>query len=346
MVLRQQRGAETPVAPVVIERALVQVMLADEGYQNYRARFLFTRLGARTLDLEMPAPLSGLNLEAMLDGKKLTQIQTVDSSGKVVDNGTILRLALEPDLYTRPVLLDLRYQLAPARTRSKGVFHTTLAAPEPHGEVFVGRVRWQVVLPQGWLAFHLGGGYQAEQRWEWHGGLLSPRPWVSGADLERWLGAAPIADDVPADDVTPGLVCSRSDLAPFSIVQMPQQGWLLLCSLLFLAVGLGLAFASMPRAVFWGIVIALGVGAVYLSITVPSLMPALAYGCEPGAVVLILIFAVGWLLQQHYRRQVVFLPGFTRVKTAVPAAAREGATHARREPSTIDAPLKRESSLS
>ena len=50
------------------------------------------------------------------------------------------------------------------------------------------------------------------------------------------------------------------------------------------------------------------------------------------------------MLQQHYRRQVVFLPGFSRLK-AGSSLVRDG-SHARpREPSTIDAPRLSESAL-
>lgn len=346
LALKQQRSAESPLASVVIDRALIQVTLADEGYQTYRARFLLARLGSRHLDLEMPAPLSGLNLEVTLDGKKVP-IQTLDASGKVVDNGTVLRLNIEPDLYTRPVILDIHYQLAPGRSRSKGMFHSTLTPPEPRGDVFLGRVRWQVVMPQGWLALHLGGGYQAEQRWEWHGGLLSARPALNAADLERWLGTSVSLDDASADDSAPGLVCGRADLSSFSILQVPQQGWLLISSLLFLSVGLCLAFTNIPRSLFWFAIALLGGGAAYLSITWPSLVPALIYGCEPGAAVLLIILVVQWMLHRHYHRQLVFLPGFTRVKAGASSLLREGpATRTRGEPSTVDVPrIKKESSF-
>lgn len=345
LALRQHRSAEAAVASVVIDRALVQVTLADEGYQNYRARFLIARVGARHVDLEMPAPLSGLNLEVTLDGKKVTQIQTLDVSGKVADNGTVLRLGVEPDLYTRPVILDVHYQLAPGRARSKGVFHTTLAPPEPRGDVFLGRVRWQVITPQGWMALPLGGGYGTEQRWEWHGGLLSPRPAASTADLERWLGIP--HDDTAVEEGATGLVCSRAELSAFSIVLVPQQGWLLVCSIQFLVVGLCLSFMSIPRGVFWFAIALLGVGAAYLSVTWPSLVPAFVYGCEPGAAVLLIILMVQWMLHKHYHRQLVFLPGFTRVKGSASSLMRDGPiTRTRGEPSTVDVPrAKKESSF-
>jgi hypothetical protein len=293
----------------------------------------------------MPAPLSGLNLEVLLDGKKVSQLQSLDATGKVVDNGTMLRLPIDPELYTKPVILDLKYQLAPGRSRGRGPFYIALTPPEPRGDVYLGRVRWQVTLPHGWLAMHVGGGSQTEQRWEWHGGLLTPGPATSPADLERWLGATASTDD-GSEDSAPALVCSRSELETLSVLQVPQQLWLLVCSLIFLASGLCLAFAPIPRGLFWATVALLGVAVCYVTVAWPSVVPALIYGCEPGAAVLLIVLAVQWMLHKHYHRQVVFLPGFTRVKAGPSSLVRDGVTtRARTEPSTVDVPRKKDSAF-
>jgi hypothetical protein len=60
----------------------------------------------------------------------------------------------------------------------------------------------------------------------------------------------------------------------------------------------------------------------------------LLYGALPGAAALALVLSVQWFLHQRYRRQVVFMPGFTRLKSNS-SLLRSGP---RAEPSTVDAP--------
>lgn len=343
------------LAPVVIDRTLVQAVVADGGYQNYRARFLLGRLSTRHLDIEFPAPVASLNVALALDGKT-PRSQTVDAAGKEVENGAIIRLNVEPGLYHKPVILDVRYQIAPGRTRGnhflQSVFYPPVIrvprdASGARSDVFLGRVRWQVGMPSGWIFLFHNGGYSSELRWDWRGALLAPRSSVSGLDLERWLGGAgAVADETPpTDESMTNLVCWRSELEPLQLVQVPQQGWLLGCSLLFLALGLTLSFAKVPRGLFWTALVAIGLAVAYTGISWPSVLPIIVYGCEPGIVVLLVVLSIQWMVQQHYRRQVVFLPGFSRVR-ASSTLMRDGShTSRQREPSTVDAPRLSESSL-
>src|SRR5207302_1065372 len=83
----------------------------------------------------LPAPVASLNVALALDGKT-PRYQTVDAGGKEVENGSIIRLNVEPDLYHKPVILDVRYQIAPGRTRGnhflQSVFYPPLiSVPRP-----------------------------------------------------------------------------------------------------------------------------------------------------------------------------------------------------------------------
>jgi hypothetical protein len=75
----------------------------------------------------------------------------------------------------------------------------------------------------------------------------------------------------------------------------------------------------------------------------PMALANVAYGCEPGAVVLVAFAAVQWLLHERYRRQVVFLPSFSRGR-AGSSLLRAGAQRPHGEPSTVDAPPRAGSS--
>jgi hypothetical protein len=158
--------------------------------------------------------------------------------------------------------------------------------------------------------------------------------------LERWFTAA----DVDAESVGPAaeLVCSDAALEPLVVLHLPQQIWMLSCSLLFLGVGLTLYFAALPRVVFWGLVVVIGVAVLTAGLFWPSLLPVLAYGCEPGTVVLVAVIGIQWLVQHRYRRQLVFMPGFSRLapgSSIVRNATTPSSSQRRRgDPSTVDGP--------
>jgi hypothetical protein len=310
---------------VVVDRALIQVVVDPGGQQTYRARFLVSRLKTRSLDVELPAPVADLNPEVFLRGQPLTRLQTVEG-------GNVLRLVLDPDLYRQPLILEVRYQ-ASTSLPGNGAFRTTLYPPRLQGDVFLNRVRWQVNVPSGWVNLYQGGGYTSEQRWDWQGGLLTPHSAVTGADLEHWLTAPAesVAMTQGPDLADPSLVCWRTALEPVYLAHLPQQAWLLICSLVFLGLGLGISFAPLPRGLLWTTVAFLAVAAMLGAIWWPSVLPTVIYGCEPAAVVLILVLLFQWLLHRRYRHQVVFLPGFTRVKTGS-SLVRGGRAALAREP--------------
>jgi hypothetical protein len=119
------------------------------------------------------------------------------------------------------------------------------------------------------------------------------------------------------------------------IWHFPRQFWLLGCSALILAIGLVLGLVS-SRIFFWLMVlVVVGIG-IGVGLAWPALLPNLVYGGQPGLVVLVVILAIQWMLQERYRRQVVFMPGFTRLKSNS-SLIRSGAARSR-EPTTVDAP--------
>ncbi len=350
LLLELKEQAALPVAPVVIDHTLIQVAVADEGSQSYRARFLVSRLNARHLDIEFPAPLALLTPELFLDGKKITRLQALPAGSQGNEAGSILRLPMEPELFHKPALLEVRYRITPALAKGASRWATVLAPPVPQGEVLLGRVRWQVALPPGWVPIYQSGSQLSGQRWHWLRGLLVPRPAATTADLERWLTAGTTAAGSGREGVTNGddlrasLESWQTVLRPVSIIHAPNQLWLFACSALLLGVGLGLMYAPLSRRQFGVVLIGLGVAVGLAAVWWPGVVPAVLYGCEPGLVVLLVILVVWWMLQRRYRRQVVFMPGFTRLKTGSSLVRRDSNNRPRGEPSTVDAPTKRESS--
>lgn len=330
------RLADTPTLPSVhVERTLIRAAVADSGYQTYRVWFLLRRLVGPHLDVELPAPLPAVDLRAALrpeGGSAMTL--TPDA----VEEGRTARLRLPAEAAHGLSMLELTYRL-PGRG---GPLHTVLSPPVLRGEGERGPVRWQVTLPPTLVPLPLDA--DLEQRWGWRGWLLAPRSALGDAALEQWFfaGTELGGDLTPATAGTQssGLVC-WGGFTPLRIVYAPQQAWLLLCSLTLLILGLALYFLSPSSRLFWPVVVLLTAVVGTTVLLWPGVLSAVVYGCEPGVLVLLLVLGIPWMLHQRYRRQVVFMPGFTRVRAGSSLIRNGGSGSGQRprgEPSTVDVP--------
>lgn len=325
----------SPLARFVADRALVSAAVTTEGFQLYRMRCWLSKLSGRHLDLDLPAPPASIKMEASLSEKRLLW-QTVPA------NPLRVRLPLEPDLFRPPVLLDLTYEIPPSRTDGGSFLIHRLKAPVFADDFLVDHVRWSIVLPSGWLPLTTSANYVMDQRWSLQGWLFGPRPAYSGQDLEAWLAGNP--DAAPARDAEPALVCRGNALEPLAVAAFPKQAlWILGCSLLFLVVSLPLLLAAWPRGLVWVAAALIAVAVVSVAVAWPSVLRVVAYGCQPGICVLLGVLVLHWMLQERYRRQIVFLPGFSRV-TGGSSLIRAAAAGRPREPTTVDAPAKMEGS--
>jgi hypothetical protein len=316
-------------AALVVDRALFRVTVSEDGQQEWRAEYRVSRLLTGSVEVAWPAPPEGLDLRVTLDGKPV--------------RWTSAGLDLEPYLFAdgsfRPPparFLNIAYKMPGDRAVGGWHVQSTFTPPFLLGKVLYRQIRWQVTLPPGWVSLSHDGGHFAEQKWAWRGRLLGPRPAVSPADLARWFGGPEGAAGESPDE--PNLVCWQSSARVLRVTHLPTQVWLLLCSLAFIVLGLALFWAPVPRGVFWSFLVLVGLVCALGSVVEPQLAAAVAFGCEPGLVVLALVLGVQWVLQRRYRRQVVFMPGFTRLKTGSSLLRGGKANRPRGEPSTIDAP--------
>jgi hypothetical protein len=342
LVLRLSDAGTVPSAGVTVERALIRATVEQAGQHRYWASFRLSQLRAPHLDLELPAAPSALGLKVLLDGVAVPWHPVPDGGG--ADTTRLARLTISPHLLARPAVLDVIYQITPSLPAARGsgyalgnvALQTTLHAPQLRG-CDHGPVRWDVRLPANWVPIYTGGGFQFEQRWGWRGWLLAPQPAVGSAELEHWFAGdtAERPPEAQADAGPPSVVCWRTDLEPLRLNHAPQQAWLLVCSLAVLAIGLGLYFLLVQRGLYWPVVVLLGVVAALVGLVWPNVLAVIFYGCQPGLVVLLLVFTVLWLLQRRYRRQVVFLPAFTRTKSG--SSLIRSSHRPRGEPTTVDA---------
>jgi hypothetical protein len=324
-----------------VTRALIQVTVGSSGYQNYWGWFQVKTAGNKTLDVKFPAPLTALNLRVFVDGKPAQPVG-VDESGMAAEAADIARIPIGTAGESGQAVVKVEYQLPPGRTGGSGLLQTALQPPVMRGDPGWYPVRWLISLPSSWLPLDADSSFRAEQDWKIRGWLLGPRAVASGADSEGWsFGAEAAGLPATPEGDTKGplaLVGWQNAPGPLRLTHAPQQGWLLACSLTVLALGLAVGLLKWPRGLGWLVALGGALAAAALGLLRPQLLAALAYGIEPGLLVLALVLAMQWLLHQRYRRQVVFLPGFQRGKPGSSIQRVGSSNRPRGEPTTVDAP--------
>lgn len=312
------RGVET--APMLADRALIHVRIEEDGSQDYRARFHVSKFLVRRLRIELPQAASACLKSATLNGAALSW----EADPR---NFNVANISVEPGLINGAALLELKYLVTP---EGASPWRPLLRPPVWIGDVHFTRIRWQIDLAGAGLAIPWGPELRAESRLGLTGWLLGPTPALNNAELDAWLtGQNSMEPPAPVS-----LVLDQRRLEPAALLLMARPLWLLLCSGAVLLLGLVLLLTHAPRFLAWlcaGLVV---LGLFALAWLYPALLGYLFYGAQPGLVAFILLCGVQWLIRQNYRRQMVFLPGFSRLK----AGSSLTKAPVTREPSTIDAP--------
>jgi hypothetical protein len=357
LTLRLGQTGEGAPATVLVERALVRATVVEGAGHFYHASFRITQLSTRYLDVELPVVVTSSTFKAWFDDPARQMINKQidwEIPGDQEPRGRVARLRLDPKSMTPSSILHLSYELPPAAQFAQGgrvggvALQSVLQPPVLRGEP--GRVltRWLIQLPANWVVLGPEGGSGSERTWVRRGWLLAPQLTLSAADLERWFLNGTSTGQEPDGSGAPSLVCWRTGLQPVTVAHVPQQGWLLVCSLLLLVLGLiiyclsrlgGQGGFSPTR--FWMALALLALTLLTAGVFWPTLVAAIVYGSEPGLVVLVVACLFQWLLQERHRRQIVFLPSFSRARSGSSMVrAGKGSSNQRApgEPSTVDEP--------
>jgi hypothetical protein len=181
--------------------------------------------------------------------------------------------------------------------------------------------------------------------------LLAPES-TTGVDRtwtrRNWLLASSLSGppELRNDDEPAALVCWRDESERIVLTHVSQFAWLLVCSLGFFVIGWGLYWSALSQssersrfARFLPILLLVALAIAISALFWPTTLCAIVYGCQPGAVVFLAFLGVQWLMHQRYRRQIVFLPSFSRGRTGS-SLIRRTTSHRppSGEPSTVDAP--------
>jgi hypothetical protein len=316
--LRLQDAPAAAQSDVVMDRGVIQVQVDDEG-QLYRARFWIRKFNAQHVELEFPQPVSTLAPNVYLNGKRVNGVR----------NGVVLRVPVPAGLGAKPVYLDVEYRLRAELLDEEPFWQTEFHPPLFRGNVFLPRVGWHVYLKPEWTALVGGDNSVLDYHWAFHNGLMKPEPPAIN-EFEDWKGA------LAHQNGPPTVVFWRPSLGPVRVAHAPWQVWILLCSGLVLLVGLMINFTSLSRFVFWLLLGAVVVVILAARFVWPTLLPMLLYGCQLGVLMLAVVLGIQWFVRERYRRQLVFLPGFSRSKAG--SSMIRGSAVRSAVPSTVDAP--------
>jgi hypothetical protein len=350
--LMLRAGEPSPVFTVLAERALVRVVLQESGGLAYRVSYQVRHLAGDHLDIELPGPVRALALQAALNHRRLTP-DVVDENGRQTEGGNIARLRIGPELVRQSALLELTFQLPPGRSGGSPL-RTLLPSPLLRDAPPSLPTRWQVSLPGNRVLLAPESAAGLERTLARRGWLVTTRLNRTDADLQSEFEASlpeelqREAEQLDGDArSTPALVCWQDGVQPMVLTHAPKQAWLLICSLSLLIVGLGLFWSARPQPGdtgrmapwFWPILALAALGAAVGVLFWPTTFWAIVYGCEPGAVVLLVVVGFQWLLHRRYRRQIVFLPSFARGRPGSSLLRKPSSLRPQPgEPSTVDAP--------
>jgi hypothetical protein len=328
LTLRLDEMAGSGVASMLCERALIQAVLGDDEVLSMRARYLAHKFGAATVDVEFPIRVADCQLKVSL-GEHAVSWEPVEGADNVA------RIQLPSTGGEQPVVLDIRYKLPPSTQDGRLFGLTTLIPPVFRDPVEVVRMRWQLSLPSAAVAVPVSLGARLDYRWGLlYGWLPHPEPAASSSELESWLtGKAPAGEQAAVS-----VSFARAGADPQRVMHQPRTAWVLLCSVPLVVLFLVLYFLRLSRgslAVVCGLI---ALGGLALALLCPAVLPALFYGSQPALLVIVLTLVVLWLLQERYRRQLVFIPGFARLQAG--SSLTHGSKIKRpRDASTVDAPV-------
>ncbi len=326
----------------LVERAVIRVQLDEGGAQSWLARFHIRQLADSYLDLLMPAPVATLkNAQFVFNHHKVMPI-VVNDKGEPSGGGNIARLHLpalrspsETDsnkiVGRQPALLEVSYE-SPLGFSGSGRLHTTLLPPRILRATAVPTL-WQVNVPPNRVLLAPESTSGVERIWTRRGWLLS--------------AALSVPFELPNDNESFALVSWQEQSEPIVLTHPPQLAWLLVCSLGLFFVGWMLYWLARPRASgvgrsgvwFWPLLALVTLAIAVAALFWPTALCAFVYGCEPGAAVLVFFLGLQWLRHQHYRRQIIFLPSFSRSRTGSSLIRKNSSLRPQSaEPSTVDAP--------
>jgi hypothetical protein len=224
--------------PFLADRMLVLLRPVHDrtGQLDVQVKYWLSQLGSGNLTLQLP-PDAALT-KVLCNGKQLS------ASLESVDAGTSrLRLELEPQFLSRPVLLELDYRLNPSRAQGwswlSGLIRwpTRCRMPVSEPPIEPGLVRWGLAAEPSLRPAFIATSAWPEENWRWRfdtwaiwNWLQFPASTQTLQNLDQWLTSG---QDAAQDAGTPVYLWRQYGAADeMQVWLVSSHAWTLGCSVL------------------------------------------------------------------------------------------------------------------
>ncbi|MGP0061995.1 MAG: hypothetical protein ACLQGP_00150 [Isosphaeraceae bacterium] len=235
--------------PLVVPRLLIRSVNGLDGAIRSRARYWVETHGPV---FSFALPEGARWIAARVDGRVSDQ---VDSDATRPG----YRLRFPPDVASRPVLVELEYQV------NRPADGSSWQAPELLDGGIVLDTLWEVELPWDRAIVGVPRGWSDENEWYWTGRIWKRRTWKDGAALDQWLGgtAASSANDELREaslDDSHHLLFSRSGPPIAMSIWIASRTWIVVvCSGLTLILGFLAIFTRIRFRTAWAVAAGLAI---------------------------------------------------------------------------------------
>lgn len=166
---------QVALPPVVVPRSLLRTVL---GVDNESRTHAWYWIESHPASVSFSLPDRAQWIRARIDGRAADQVEHEPSGG-------FYRLSLPPELQSKPVLIELEYQLS-------GIWDGQVCAPpELPAEAVVLQTFWEVQIPWSQALIGVPRGWADDNDWHWDFYVWKRRPWKPFSKLVGWVAGSP-----------------------------------------------------------------------------------------------------------------------------------------------------------
>ena len=275
---------------VVAPRSLLRTVLGVDNESRTRAWYwIETHPSAVSFRL----PDRAQWIRARIDGRAADQVEHEPSGG-------FYRLSLAAEAQSKPVLIELEYQVPGNRADQ------VCAAPELLDEAVVLQTFWEVQIPWNQAVIGVPPGWSDENDWRWDFYVWKRRPWKPFSKLVSWVAGAPPQpaglDELPGEeaDSSHSYLFGRAGKAVAMNLWVANRAAITaVCSGGVLLLGFLLMFSRTRFRVIWIVVAVLGL--LGSALVHPSVLLLVGQSALSGIVLTLLGLLIHRLIETRTR---------------------------------------------